>query len=74
MLARPVLAQALDDSLPAAIAGLPGTVAIASYLLAEGAFHDALLELAAPTVVVADPLGAHPAVARLILARFDSIG
>ena len=73
VLARPVRVQALDDSLPAAIAGLPGTVAIASYLLAEGAFHDALLELAAPTVVVADPLGAHPAVARLILARYDSI-
>ena len=45
VLARPVLVQALDDSLPAAIAGLPGTVAIASYLLAEGAFHDALLGL-----------------------------
>ena len=73
VLARPVRVQALDDSLPAAIAGLPGTVAIASYLLAEGAFHDALLELAGPTVVVADPLGAHPAVARLILARYDSI-
>ena len=73
VLARPVRVLALDDSLPATVAELPGTVAIASYLLAEGAFHDALLELASPNVLVTDPLGAHPAVAQVILARYDSI-
>lgn len=43
-------------------------VAIASYLLAPGFFHDRLHTAGAD--LVSAPLGAHDAVARLVLARF----
>jgi sirohydrochlorin ferrochelatase len=74
VLARPVQVAPLDDSLPAALARMPGRSAVASYLLAEGAFHDTLRELADAHAVVADPLGAHPSIAELILERYDAIG
>ncbi|GAA3191755.1 sirohydrochlorin chelatase [Actinocorallia longicatena] len=45
------------------------TVAIASYLLAPGFFHGRLA--AAGADFTAPPLGAHPALARLVLRRFD---
>jgi sirohydrochlorin ferrochelatase len=44
-------------------------VAVASYLLAPGYFHGRLL--AAEADEVSPPIGAHDAVARLILRRFD---
>lgn len=44
--------------------------AIASYLLARGAFHD--LALASGADVVSEPIGDHPVVARLVLSRYDS--
>lgn len=47
-------------------AGRP--VAVAAYLLAPGVFHDRLRQAGAAWV--SQPLGAHPAVARLVLARF----
>jgi sirohydrochlorin ferrochelatase len=73
VLARPVQVAPLDDSLPAALARMPGSTAVASYLLAEGAFLDTLRELAAAHILVADPLGAHPAIAELILERYDAM-
>jgi sirohydrochlorin ferrochelatase len=44
-------------------------VAVASYLLAPGFFHGRLLESGADEV--SPPIGAHDAVARLVLRRFD---
>jgi sirohydrochlorin ferrochelatase len=43
-------------------------VVVASYLLAEGLFQDRLRDSGADAV--ADPLGAHPALVRLIASRF----
>jgi sirohydrochlorin ferrochelatase len=44
-------------------------VALASYVLTPCRFHERLL--AAGADVVGDPLGDHPAVARLVLLRYD---
>ena len=43
-------------------------VAVASYLLADGLFQDRLRDSGAD--LVADPLGSHPAMVRLIAKRF----
>ncbi|WP_067660140.1 sirohydrochlorin chelatase [Nocardia harenae] len=43
-------------------------VVVASYLLAHGLFHQRLHEAGADAV--AEPIGVHPAVVRLILARY----
>ena len=47
-------------------------VAVASFFLAPGTLPDRAAELAleAGAVAVSDPLGAHPAVARVVLARY----
>jgi sirohydrochlorin ferrochelatase len=45
--------------------------AVSSYLLAPGAFHDAVR--ASGAHVVSAPLGAHPVVADLVLARYDAV-
>jgi sirohydrochlorin ferrochelatase len=45
-----------------------GPVAVASYLLAPGYFHDQLAKAGADWVT--DPLGDHPAVAALIIDRY----
>jgi sirohydrochlorin ferrochelatase len=44
---------------------------IASYLVAPGAFHDALGRVGAG--VVSEPVGDHPAVAELVLTRYDDV-
>jgi sirohydrochlorin ferrochelatase len=43
--------------------------AVSSYLLAPGAFHD--LAVASGAAVVSRPIGDHPVVAQLVLARYD---
>lgn len=43
---------------------------VAAYLLAPGTFHDAALGCGAP--VVSAPLGDHPALAEVVLARYDA--
>lgn len=48
-----------------------GPVAVASYLLAPGHFHDSLASSGADWVT--EPLGAHPAVAALIIDRYRAI-
>ena len=68
-LGRPVRAHTLAEDLAAAFAAAPQPVEVATYLLAEGQFVDTIRAAAAG--VVADPLGVHPAVIRLILARYD---
>jgi len=42
---------------------------VASYLLAPGAFHDAVIATGAD--IVSAPIGDHPAVAEIVLARYD---
>lgn len=46
-----------------------GRVAVASYLLAPGFFHDRIVACGAD--LVSEPLGDHDAVARLVLRRYD---
>ena len=70
---RPVVTAPLDDALAGTLSGARGRIALASYLLAEGAFHDAICAAAVrtPVIAVSAPLGAHPAIAELIIERYD---
>lgn len=79
-IARALLAQRLgwpvrellpEPSIRAALAAYPPPVEIASYLLAEGSFFDTLRAAAAGLAAVAEPIGAHPALVELVLARYD---
>jgi sirohydrochlorin ferrochelatase len=67
-------AAAAEPSIVRAVADLraahPGRIAVASYLIAAGHFHD--LAAAAGADLVAGPLADHPALARLVLARYDA--
>jgi sirohydrochlorin ferrochelatase len=73
VLGRPVQPLTVGATLPDSLAALPGRVGIATYLLGEGHFSDVLRAAAseAGAVAVAAPLGAHPAIAELIVARYD---
>ncbi|MEO7261858.1 MAG: CbiX/SirB N-terminal domain-containing protein [Jatrophihabitantaceae bacterium] len=52
--------------------GLPAGVQVANYLLAPGYFNDQLQAIAGELGVPgAQPIGAHPAVAQVILDRYD---
>jgi sirohydrochlorin ferrochelatase len=72
MLSRPVHPLTVGPGLSAALSELPGRVAVATYLLAEGSFLDAVRTAAATARigVVAEPLGTHPAIASLIVQRY----
>ena len=77
-LAVPVVAAfaaAGRPTVPEAVAELrartAGPVAVATYLLAPGQFHDALGASGADWVT--DPLGDHPAVAALIIDRYRTL-
>lgn len=73
VLDRTVQPLTVGATLPDSLAALPGRVAIATYLLSEGHFFDALAAAASDVgaVAVAEPLGAHPAIAELIVTRYD---
>jgi sirohydrochlorin ferrochelatase len=47
-----------------------GARVVASYLLAPGTFHDAVAAIGGD--VVSAPIGAHPAIAEVVLARYDA--
>jgi len=68
----PAFAAAGRPTVPEAVAGLrastEGPVAVATYLLAPGQFHDRLAESGADWVT--EPLGDHPAVAALVIDRY----
>ncbi len=65
-LGRRVYSLTVADELPADV------TAAASYLLADGYFADQVRSRAtASGVAISAPIGAHPAVAALILARYD---
>lgn len=65
-------AAAGRPTVPEAVARLRartgGPVAVASYLLAPGLFHDKLVQSGADWITA--PLGAHPAVAALVIDRY----
>lgn len=73
VLGRTVQPLAVGATLADSLAALPGRVAVATYLLSEGHFFDNLCAAAsqAGALAVAAPLGAHPAIAELIVARYD---
>jgi sirohydrochlorin ferrochelatase len=62
---------AVDEAVAGLTARTGGPVAVASYLLAPGIFHDRLRASGAGWVSA--PLGDHPTVAGLVLARFRSL-
>ncbi|MEV4008524.1 hypothetical protein AB0K37_40630, partial [Actinomadura sp. NPDC049753] len=59
----------LDEVVAGLRRGGARRIAVASYLLAPGRFHDRMRACGAD--VVAAPLGAHGAAARLVLRRYD---
>jgi hypothetical protein len=71
MLRRSVRLLPLTSNLRAAVDSLPGPLAVAVYLLAEGTFLGALGEAVGDRGVVAAPLGVHPLLIELVLNRFD---
>jgi sirohydrochlorin ferrochelatase len=73
-LGRPVSLVTLGEDVRAALGAAPAPVEFATYLLAEGQFVDTLRAAAAAApgpVTVSDPIGAHPALVALVLARYD---
>jgi len=68
-------ASGAEPTVEMAVAGLQastgGPVAVATYLLAPGDFHDRLRKT--PAHWVSAPLGGHPAVAALVLDRFRGV-
>jgi sirohydrochlorin ferrochelatase len=73
LLGRTVQPLTVGATLSDSLAALRGRIGIATYLLSEGHFFDTLRTAAseAGVVAVAEPLGEHPAVAELIVARYD---
>lgn len=70
-LGRPVPVLTVGDDVRAALSGLAAPVEVATYLLAEGQFVDNLRAAAFGVATVADPIGVHPALVELVLARYD---
>lgn len=70
-LGRPVRVLGLGED---RLADEPPPYRVATYLLAEGGFLDQLRADAAHGGVVADPIGAHPAVVSLVWTRYDELG
>ncbi|MEW1956140.1 CbiX/SirB N-terminal domain-containing protein [Kineococcus sp. NPDC059986] len=58
------------DAVAAARAARPGPVAVVSYLLAPGVFSARLASVGAD--LVTEPLGVHPGLVDLLLARYDA--
>jgi sirohydrochlorin ferrochelatase len=67
---RPVSILTLGSAAPATLEASPKPVEIATYLLAEGTFLDDLRAAAVDLGVVAEPIGVHPALVELVLARY----
>jgi sirohydrochlorin ferrochelatase len=73
-LGRPVSLVTLGEDVRAALGAAPAPVEVATSLLAEGQFVDTPRAAAAAApgpVTVSDPIGAHPALVALVLARYD---
>ena len=61
----------MTDDLDAALSAPGEPRRVLTYLLAEGQFVDTLRAAAGPTTGVGDPIGVHPALVRLVWARYD---
>jgi sirohydrochlorin ferrochelatase len=61
----------LGEDVRAALERLPRPVRVATYLLAEGQFVTTVRAAADGVATVADPLGVHPALVRLVWQRYD---
>lgn len=72
-LSRPVTVLTLAEDVRAALTALRAPVRVATYLLAEGQFLSSLYDAAAGVASVADPIGAHPALVRLVWERYDAV-
>lgn len=70
-LGRSVALLPLSADLRDAVAALPAPIAVAAYLLAEGTFLNGLRDCVGSRGVIAAPIGAHPRLVDLVLARFD---
>ena len=70
-LSRQVPALTLADDVRGALATLPAPVRVATYLLAEGQFVSSLEQAAEELATVAEPIGVHPALVRLVWQRYD---
>jgi sirohydrochlorin ferrochelatase len=69
-LGRPVTAMTLFEDVRGTLAAQPQPVDVATYLLAEGEFYTRLCTAADGVAPVAPPIGAHPDLVRLVLARY----
>jgi sirohydrochlorin ferrochelatase len=71
----PAYASAASPTVPAAVGALAARgrhrIAVASYFASPGLF--ATRSAAASPWIAADPIGAHPALARLLLHRYDEV-
>ena len=70
MLGRRVEALPIDDDLAVRLRDLPRPVGVATYLLAEGTFADAVRQAAAGVARMGLPVGVHPALIQLIINRY----
>ncbi len=71
-LSRPVDVLPLGPDVEAALERRSKPVAVATYLLAEGGFLDALRSAVGSAGVVADPIGVHSALVTLVWARYGA--
>jgi sirohydrochlorin ferrochelatase len=69
-LGRPVVAMTLFENVRSVLTAQPRPVAVATYLLAEGEFYTRLCAAADGLAPAAAPIGAHPDLVRLVLARY----
>jgi sirohydrochlorin ferrochelatase len=70
-LGRAVSVVTMAEDVRAALSALPPPVQVATYLLAEGRFLDSLRRSAEGIATVAEPIGVHPNLVSLVLARYD---
>jgi sirohydrochlorin ferrochelatase len=70
-LGRAVSVLTLGADVRAALSGVAAPVEVATYLLAEGQFADNVRAAAEGLATVSDPIGVHPALVALVLARYD---
>jgi sirohydrochlorin ferrochelatase len=70
-LGHDVAVVTLAEDVRAALSSMTRPIEVATYLLAEGRFLDSLRTSAIGVASVADPIGVHPALVSLLLARYD---
>lgn len=71
-LGRAVTVLTPGAELASALRSLPAPVEVVPYLLAPGEFVDTVRAAAAGIATVAEPIGVHPALVSLVLARYDA--